>query len=117
MSSHRLGTHSPVGVLGLDRRVSAQFCPIRVAVHTGEVGCVADMHIEAERIIDLGDDRVLVLSPQTARGKLSGAPFEHELAELITLEDGKIVRMTSYWHRTEALEAVGLSEQDAHSDS
>jgi ketosteroid isomerase-like protein len=66
--------------------------------------------MEAERIIDLGGDRVLVLSRQTARGKLSGAPFDHELAELILLKDGKIVGVAAYWHRAEALEAVGLSE-------
>jgi ketosteroid isomerase-like protein len=75
------------------------------------------LRIEAERMIDLGDDRVLVLTRQTARGKLSGAPFDHELADLMTLRDGKIVGMAAYWHRAEALKAVGLSEQDAHADS
>ena len=77
----------------------------------------SDLRNKVERIIDLGDDRVLVLSRQTARGKLSGAPFEHELADLMTLEDGKIVGMAAYWSRAEALAAVGLSEQDAHPDS
>ena len=77
----------------------------------------SDLRSEAERIIDLGDDKVLVLSRQTACGKLSGAPFDHEFAEVITLEDGKIVGVASYWHRAEGLEAVGLSEQDAHAES
>jgi ketosteroid isomerase-like protein len=77
----------------------------------------SDLRIEAERMIDLGDDRVLVLTRQTARGKLSGAPFDHELADLMTLQDGKIVGLAAYWHRAEALEAVGLAEQDAHADS
>jgi ketosteroid isomerase-like protein len=77
----------------------------------------SDVRIEAERIIDLGDDRVLVLSRQTARGKLSGAPFEHELCELMTLKDGRIAGLASYWHRAEALEAVGLSERDAYGES
>jgi ketosteroid isomerase-like protein len=76
----------------------------------------SDLRIEAKRIIDLGDDKVLVLTRQTARGKLSGAPFEHELADLMTLADGRIVGMIAYWHRAEAFEAVGLSEQDAHAD-
>ena len=70
----------------------------------------SDLHIEAEKIIDLGDARVLVLSRQSASGKLSGAPFEHELGDLMTLKDGKIVGLASYWRRAEALEAVGLSE-------
>ena len=71
---------------------------------------VADLRIEAERIIDLGGERVLVLSRHTARGKQSGVPIEHEIGDVFTLRDGKIVRFDSYWDRAEALEAVGLSE-------
>ena len=41
---------------------------------------LSDLRIEAERIIDLSGDRVLVLSRQTARGKQSGVPMETELA-------------------------------------
>jgi ketosteroid isomerase-like protein len=77
----------------------------------------SDLRMEAERIIDLGDDRVLVLSRQTARGKLSGVPFEHELGDLFTLADGNIVSMASHWRRADALEAVGLSELGAYADS
>jgi ketosteroid isomerase-like protein len=70
----------------------------------------SDLRIEAEEIIDLDDDRVLVLSRHTAEGKLSGAPIEHELGDLFTVRDGKIVRYESYWDRAVALKAVGLSE-------
>lgn len=69
-----------------------------------------DLRIVAERITDLGDDRVLVLSRHTARGKTSGLPYEHELGDLHTLRDGRIVRFVSYWDRAEALEAAGLPE-------
>jgi ketosteroid isomerase-like protein len=69
-----------------------------------------DLRIEAEEIIDLDDDRVLVLSRQTARGKLSGAPIDHRLGELFTLRAGKVVGYVSYWERAVAIEAVGLSE-------
>ena len=71
---------------------------------------LSDLRIEAERIIDLTGDRVLVLSRQTARGKQSGVPIDHELADLFTLRDGKIVRYYSYWDRAEGLEAAGLSK-------
>jgi ketosteroid isomerase-like protein len=71
----------------------------------------SDLRIEAEQIIDLDDDRVLVLSRQTARGKLSGAPIEHEFGDLFTLGAGKVVRYDSYWDRAVAMEAVGLSDQ------
>jgi ketosteroid isomerase-like protein len=70
----------------------------------------SDLRIEAENIIDLDDHRVLVLSRHTARGKLSGAPIDHELGDLFTLRAGKVVRYDSYWDRAEAMKAVGLSE-------
>ena len=71
---------------------------------------MSNLRIEAERIIDLGGERVLVLSRHTARGKQSGVPIEHELGDVFTLHDGKIVHFDSYWSRDEALDAVGLSE-------
>ena len=74
------------------------------------LGAMSDLRIEAERIIDVSESRVLVLSRHTARGKQSGVPIEHEIGDLFTLRDGKIVRYHSYWNRAEALEAAGLSE-------
>jgi ketosteroid isomerase-like protein len=70
----------------------------------------ADLRIEAERIIDLGGDRVLVLSRHTARGKQSGVPIEHEIGDLFTLRDGRVVHWDSYWDRADARRAAGLSE-------
>ena len=75
------------------------------------LGPFSDLRIAAERIIDLGGDRVLVLSRHTARGKQSGVPIEHEIGDLFTLRDGKIaVDGDTYWDRAKALEAAGLSE-------
>lgn len=71
---------------------------------------LSDLRISADRIIDLGDDRVLVLSRHTARGKQSGVPIEHELGDLLTVRDDRIVRFDSYWNRTAALEAAGVQE-------
>jgi ketosteroid isomerase-like protein len=71
---------------------------------------LADLRVEAQRIIDVGDDRVLVLSRQTARGKTSALPFDREFGDLFTFRDGKIVRYVSYWDRPDALRAAGLSE-------
>ena len=71
-----------------------------------------------ERFIDAGDDHVLVFSREGGRGKGSGAEVQtHLTAHLWTLKDGKAVRMHSYWERAEALEAVGLSEQDARAEA
>jgi ketosteroid isomerase-like protein len=76
-----------------------------------------DYRMVPERFIDAGDDRVLVFSREGGRGKGSGAEvFTHPTAHIWTLKDGKAVRMQSIWERADALEAVGLSEQDAHGD-
>ena len=74
------------------------------------IDALADLHIEAEQVIDLGGERVLVLSRQTARGKTSGLRFDREFGDLFTLRDGKVLRYVSYWDRAEALEAAGLSK-------
>ena len=77
-----------------------------------------DYRMVPERFIDVGDDRVLVFSREGGRGKGSGAEvFTHLTAHIWTLKDGKAVRMQSIWERADALEAVGLSEQDVQADS
>jgi ketosteroid isomerase-like protein len=65
----------------------------------------------------LGDDRVFTWSRFTGRGRTSGAPADWYLAVNFTIRDGKVVRADEYFDRNEALEAAGLSEQDAHVDS
>jgi ketosteroid isomerase-like protein len=74
------------------------------------INALSDLRIVAEEILDLDDDRVLVLSRQTAQGKLSGAPVDHQLGDLFTVRGGKVVHYVSYWDRAVAMEAVGLSE-------
>jgi len=77
-----------------------------------------DYRMVPERFIDARDDRVLVFSREGGRGKGSGAEVQtHLTAHLWTLKDGKAVRMQSYWERSDALEAVGLSEQDARAEA
>ena len=52
-----------------------------------------------------------------AGGKESGVETTRPLAFVFRLRDGRIVRGESYLDVSEALDAVGLSEQDAHADS
>jgi ketosteroid isomerase-like protein len=68
---------------------------------------MADLRIRAERIIDLGGERVLVLSRHTARGKQSGVPIGRKGADVFTLRDGKIVRYDAYWNRAVASKRWG----------
>ncbi|TMK40491.1 MAG: nuclear transport factor 2 family protein [Actinobacteria bacterium] len=73
-----------------------------------------EFHVEAEDFIDLGE-RVLVLSRQTARGKLSSTPVEKELGEVFTLRERRIVCWEAYWDRDDARRAVGLETPDHRS--
>ena len=72
---------------------------------------IEDYTMSPEEFIDVGDDRVLVFSREGGRGRGSGAEIQtHPTAHLWTIRDGKAIRMRSYWERSDALEAAGLSE-------
>jgi ketosteroid isomerase-like protein len=73
------------------------------------IEAVEDLRIEAERYIDTGDS-VLVFTRHRAIAKTSGVPIDEEFADVLTLREGRIVRLHTYRHRSEALQAVGLRE-------
>ena len=64
--------------------------------------------------IDAGD-RVVVRF--IWRGAGHGPESNMELTGVYTVRKGRIVYLEFFWDHAEALEAVGLSEQDAHADS
>ena len=64
--------------------------------------------IESEEIRILGDERILHLGKMGFRGSASGVKVDSQLALVITLRDGKIVRSTDFMSHAEALKAVGL---------
>ena len=51
------------------------------------------------------------------RGLGHGPESTIELTSIQTVRKGKILNVDYFWDHTEALEAVGLSEQDAHAES
>jgi ketosteroid isomerase-like protein len=59
----------------------------------------------------------VVLARQRGRRLDTEAEVVAESAGVYLLRNGKIARIDFYIDRAEALEAVGLSEQDAHADS
>ncbi len=68
-------------------------------------------------LVEAGDQVVMLLDLQL-RGRSTGIEFPPAKgAWVLTFRDGLIVRMKLYMSQSEALEAVGLSEQDAHVDS
>ncbi len=54
-------------------------------------------------------DQVFLWVRFTGHGAASGAPLEMELAHVVTLREGRAIRTVEYFHKTEALEAAGLS--------
>jgi ketosteroid isomerase-like protein len=68
-----------------------------------------DWSIRPERIIDVDDDRVVVLVHQRATGKGSGAQVDLHMAFLYQLEEGRVIRMQTFIDPAEAFKAVGLT--------
>jgi ketosteroid isomerase-like protein len=71
---------------------------------------------EVEEAIDLGD-RVLLIIHDFGRSEGSTQEVKGETAGLWSVRDGRIARAEFYLSHAAALEALGLSEQDAHADS
>jgi ketosteroid isomerase-like protein len=65
-------------------------------------------------LVDAGD-RVVALIDQRMRGRSTGIEVSFgKYAQVYTFKDGLIVHWKLFMSQSEALEAVGLSEQDAH---
>ena len=71
------------------------------------------------RLLDVRDlgDRVLALGVLHFRGKGSGVEMDQPVGNLWDIRDGKAASMNFYGSHAEALEAVGLSEQDVRAES
>jgi ketosteroid isomerase-like protein len=71
--------------------------------------------IEPHEFVEAGEH---VVVPQTGyiRGR-DGIEATARITLVWTIRNGSIVRICLYQDTQEALEAVGLSEQDAHADS
>ena len=67
----------------------------------------ADLRIEPEELIDLGD-RMVMLGQLPVRGQASGVPITEKLAYVFTLKDLLVIRQEEYLDHAEALKAVGL---------
>ena len=72
-----------------------------------------DSSVEPERFVQNGD-RVLALVTRRGRPKGGSVDLVVRNGHLWTLRDGTILSMKSFPDQNDGLEAVGLSEQDAH---
>jgi ketosteroid isomerase-like protein len=73
------------------------------------------LRLEVDEFIEAGEH---VVMPNTlhAQGR-DGIEVQARAAWVWTIRDGSVERVCFYQERQQALEAVGLSEQDAHADS
>jgi ketosteroid isomerase-like protein len=72
--------------------------------------------IELERIVDAGD-RLVSIHRARSKVRHTGIEFDGPLAYIWTFRGGKVIHFKSFRDPEQALEAAGLSEQDAHADS
>ena len=70
--------------------------------------------IETISRIDAGDR---IIERHISHGMGQGPAYGAEYTTVTTVRKGKILYLEFFWDQAEALEAVGLSEQDAHADS
>jgi ketosteroid isomerase-like protein len=76
-----------------------------------------EWRIEDLEVLEAEYGQAVAVCRLVARGKESGALVSHRIGMTVRFRDGKLWRMRTYPDPSEALEAVGLSEQDAHGDS
>ena len=72
---------------------------------------------EVEPIGDFIDAADRVVARYIWHGVGHGPESNIELTSITTVRKRRVVFIEFFWDHTEALEAVGLSEQDAHADS
>lgn len=75
-----------------------------------------ELHVSQAAAREVGDFAIS-FGELHGKGRASGLEVRVPLAWVSEWRDGLLVRLTTYTNKTEALEAVGLSEQDAHADS
>jgi ketosteroid isomerase-like protein len=74
----------------------------------------AEVYVRPVELVDAGE-RFAVLANVPMRAQASGISLTEAFALVTTLKDGLVFRVQEYYDHAEALEAVGLSEQDAAS--
>jgi ketosteroid isomerase-like protein len=73
--------------------------------------------VEDLEVRPVGENRTVSLFTMIVRGKGSGIELARRDAVLAEFREGTIVRIGYYNDQSQALEAAGLSQQDAHADS
>jgi ketosteroid isomerase-like protein len=72
---------------------------------------------EIQEVLDLDGERVLVVNRIRMCGHTSRVEVQATGVQVWTIRNGKLGSVKLYQSKAEALEAMGLSEHDAHADS
>jgi ketosteroid isomerase-like protein len=75
-----------------------------------DTGDLLDAEHEMRGAVDLGPDKVLVVTTTRFKGAVSGVSAEQRSWAVVTVKDGKIARTELFANEADALEAVGLRE-------
>ena len=73
-------------------------------------GALADVTWEVERITDVDDEQVIAYVRVRGRGATSGAGIDQRSVAVFRFRGGKVMKVDSYMHEAEALEAAGLRD-------
>jgi ketosteroid isomerase-like protein len=76
-----------------------------------------DWTTELQEVIEVDPQTIVCVTLVRGRGKGSGVLIEAHGAGVWSVRNGKVTRGKLFQSKAKALEAVGLSEQDAHADS
>jgi ketosteroid isomerase-like protein len=76
-----------------------------------------DFRVEIEEVVHADEKQVITRVRDGGRMKGSDSEVWNRFFHVWTFADGKVARFSIHSDRRRALEAVGLSEQDAHADS
>jgi ketosteroid isomerase-like protein len=75
-----------------------------------------DFRLDLVDLADVGENVVISETRHRGRGRESGIEMDFRVFYVHRLRHGKLPRLEMFFSREQALEAVGLSEQDAHAD-
>jgi ketosteroid isomerase-like protein len=71
-----------------------------------------DFRIEAERVVPGREGLYVLLMRNIGRGKGSGLEIDADVANLVTVREGKIARLEMFWDRDAALHAAGVGQDE-----
>jgi ketosteroid isomerase-like protein len=72
---------------------------------------------QAEEYREVDNERILVMTRESARGKTSGVDTRQMRANVFHLRGGRVTRLAIYWDRSRALADLGLASKAMPEDS